>query len=200
MIVAVPGVIVALVAVHRHQVAARQEAAERLGLAYVRDREGAERGRVLGGIRVHGHDRLTGRWRGRQVRLDFARQSHGNHGGTNYTRAVVEGGAPAGVTFFLLRNTLGRRVAQAIGLSKDLRTGDEALDHAWQIQGSPEDAALAILRRPEVRAGLEREPAPAALIARDGRLELLVRKTVRAPEQMRSMLDQVSELADLISS
>src|SRR6185503_2118581 len=41
--VALPGIVVALVAVHRKQLASRLEAAERLGLAYARDREGAAR-------------------------------------------------------------------------------------------------------------------------------------------------------------
>src|SRR5262245_5733766 len=121
-IVALPGIVVALVAVHRRQVAARLEAAERLGLAYARDREGIERGRILGGISLSGRDRLVGTWRGRHARIDFARQSHGGHGHTDYTRAVLEGGAPTGLTLFVRRNSVGKRVAEALGLSKDLKT------------------------------------------------------------------------------
>jgi hypothetical protein len=200
MLIAVPGIIVTLVAVHRRQVGARQEAAERLGLAYVRDREGFEGGRVLGGIQVRSKDRLVGTWRGRQARIDFARQSHGGHGSKDYTRAVLEGGAPPGVTLFVRRNSVGARLAEAVGLARDLKIGDDALDRAWQIQGSPEDAALAMVGNPAVRAGLGRDAATAAVIARNGRLELLVRKTVRDAEHMRAILDLASDLADAVSS
>ena len=197
--VLLPGVVVALILVHRHQVGARTAAAERLGLAYVRGREGAARGAVLGAIRVRGSDRLVGAWRGRPARVDFARRSHGSHGGTDYTRASLEGGAPPGMSFVLERDSLRWRLGEALGLTKDLKTGDEAFDHGWRVKGNPEAAVLQVLRPPTLRAALAREPSPVAVLAREGRLELLVRRTAMEPERVRAILDLASDLADAVS-
>ena len=197
--VALPGIVVALVAAHRHQLASRLEAAERLGLAYARDRQGAAHGSVLGRIRVDGRDRLVGSWRGRNARLDFARLSHGQHGSTHYTRAVVEG-LPSRLHLLLRRETMASRLGEAMGLVKDLKTGDAGVDRTWRIQGTPEAAVVAVMRRPGVRAVLERDPEATAVIARDGHLELLVRKTARDPERMRAVLDLASDLADAVSA
>ena len=197
--VVLPGIVVALIAVHRRQVASRLEAAERLGLAYVRDREGAWRGAVLGRIRVDGRDRLVGSWRGRQARVDFARESHGQHGASHFTRAVVEG-LPSDLHLLVRRETLASRLGEAVGLVKDLKTGDDAVDRTWRIQGKPEGSVIALLRRPGFRAVLERDREATAVIAREGRLELLVRRTVRDPERMRAVLDLATDLADAVSA
>lgn len=197
--VGLPGIVVALVAAHREQLASRLEAAERLGLAYARDREGAAHGAVLGRIRVDGRDRLVGSWRGRQARLDFARESHGNHGSSHFTRAVVEG-LPSNLHLLVRRETFRSRLGEAMGLVKDLKTGDAAVDRAWRIQGTPEPDVIGLLRRPNVRAVLERDPQVTAVIAREGRLELLVKKTVWDPERMRAVLDQASDLAEAVSA
>ncbi|HET9300523.1 MAG TPA: hypothetical protein VFO11_11310, partial [Candidatus Polarisedimenticolaceae bacterium] len=141
-IVAVPGIIVALVAVHRRQLASRLEAAERLGLAYARDRQGAAHGAVLGRIRVNGHDRLVGSWRGRSARLDFARESHGNHGSAHFTRAVVDG-VPHDLHLLVRRENVASRLGEALGLVKDLKTGDATVDRTWRIQGTPESDVIA---------------------------------------------------------
>ena len=196
--VALPGIVVALVAVHRKQLASRLEAAERLGLAYARDREGAAHGAVLGRIRVDGRDRLVGSWRGRNARLDFARESHGNHGASHFTRAVVEG-LPSDLHLVVRRETMASRLGEALGLVKDLKTGDVAVDRTWRIQGTPEAAVISLLRRPGVRAVLDRDPQTTAVIAREGRLELLVRRTVWDPERMRAVLDLASDMLDAVS-
>ena len=198
-LVALPAIVVVLVAVHRRQVASRLEAAERLGFAYARDREGAPHGAVLGRIRVSGRDRLVGSWRGRSARVDFARESHGNHGSSHFTRAVLDG-VPWELQLLLRRETFASRLGEAMGLVKDLKTGDPAVDRTWRIQGAPEAAAIALLRRPRVRAVLERDPQMTAVIAREGRLELLVRKTVWDPERMRAVLDLASDLAEAVSA
>ena len=83
---------------------------------------------------------------------------------------------------------------------KDLKTGDAGVDRTWRIQGTPEAAVVAVMRRPGVRAVLERDPEATAVIARDGHLELLVRKTARDPERMRAVLDLASDLADAVSA
>ena len=164
-LVAVPGIIVTLIAVHRREVAARLEAAERLGLAYARDREGAWHGAVLGRIRVDGRDRLVGSWRGRNARVDFARESHGNHGSSHFTRAVVEG-LPSGLHLLVRRETVASRLGEAMGLVKDLKTGDDAVDRTWRIQGKPEGAVIALLRQPGFRAVLERDREATAVIVK----------------------------------
>ena len=56
-----------------------------------------------------------------------------------------------------------------------------------------------MVRNPAVRAGLGRDAAIAALIARNGRLELLVRGTARDPDRMRAILDLASDVADAVS-
>jgi hypothetical protein len=197
--VGLPGIVVALVAVHRRQVAARLEAAERLGLAYLRDREGAARGAVLGRIRPEGNDRLVGSWRGRSARLDFARVSHGSHGSTHYTRATVEG-VPSDLWMLVRRETPTSRLGEALGLVKDLKSGDEALDRTWRIQGTPEQAVISLLRSPGVRTVLDRAKDATAMIAREGRLELLVHRTAHDPDRMRAMLDLASDMADAVSA
>ena len=197
--VGLPALVVALVAVHRREVAARLEAAERLGLAYSRERDGAAHGAVLGRIRVFGKDRLVGSWRGRSARLDFARESHGGHGATNYTHAVVEG-LPSELHLLVRRESVASRLGEAVGLVKDLKTGDAAVDRTWRIQGTPEAAVISLLRRPAVRVVLDRDPHMTAAIAREGRLELLIRKTARDPEHMRAVLDLATDLADAVSA
>jgi hypothetical protein len=92
------------------------------------------------------------------------------------------------------------RLGEAMGLVKDLKTGDAAVDRTWRIQGTPERDVIALLGRLRVRAVLERDPHMTAVIAREGRLELLVKKTVWDPERMRAMLDLASDFAEAVSA
>jgi hypothetical protein len=196
--VAVPVLVVLGVALWRRELDRRQRVSERLGLSYSRSSGGTHRETVLGSIRLRSRERLTGTFAGRGVRVDYPERSHGQHGSERFTRVVVEGGARPGLTFTLRREGLGTKLGKKLGLVREIEVGDEALDRAWRVQAEPEALGRSVLASPAVREELDRHPGTLAVLAREGRLEVLGRKALRDAERLEALLRHAVRLAEVL--
>ncbi|MBN1888740.1 MAG: hypothetical protein JW850_12155 [Thermoflexales bacterium] len=156
------------------------ELAERTGLTF-------EPGGFLGGGRV------TGNYRGYDLRLDTFTRRHGRSS-TTYTRIVLSLSNPTSLELALSNEGVFGKLGKLLG-AQDIQTGDEELDRRFVVKGQPAEAIVTLLTAGGLRYRLLETPSSFKLELKNQQLYYEQRGAERNVDHLQSTLTLLSELA-----